>query len=80
MQMLRDTDVLATLVFLQRLELQKLITAKWEISETHRRARYYRLTPAGRKRLDASISRWDDFVRAMALVLKPAVLKPEKGE
>jgi PadR family transcriptional regulator PadR len=65
---------------LQRLELQKLITAKWEISETHRRARYYRLTPAGRKRLDASISRWDDFVRAMALVLKPAILKPEKGE
>jgi PadR family transcriptional regulator, regulatory protein PadR len=57
---------------LQRMELQKLITAKWEISETHRKARFYRLTPAGRKRLEASISRWDDFVRAMSLVLQPA--------
>ena len=56
---------------LQRLELQKFITAKWELSETNRKTRVYRLTPAGRKRLDASISRWDDFVRAMALVLKP---------
>ena len=57
---------------LQRMELQKLITAKWEVSETNRKARYYRLTPAGRKRLEASISRWDDFVRAMSLVLRPA--------
>ena len=57
---------------LQRMELQKLITAKWEISETNRKARFYRLTPAGRKRLEASISRWDDFVRAMSLVLQPA--------
>jgi PadR family transcriptional regulator, regulatory protein PadR len=60
---------------LQRMELQKLITAKWEISETNRKARFYWLTPAGRKRLEASISRWDDFVRAMSLVLQPA-----KGE
>jgi PadR family transcriptional regulator PadR len=60
---------------LQRMELQKLITAKWEISETNRKARYYRLTPAGRKRLETSISRWDDFVRAMSLVLQPV-----KGE
>ncbi len=60
---------------LQRMELQKSITAKWEISETNRKARVYRLTAAGRKRLDASVSRWDDFVRAMSLVLQPA-----KGE
>jgi len=56
---------------LQRLELQKLITAKWEISETNRKARFYRLTPAGRKRLETSMSRWDEFVRAMSLVLQP---------
>ncbi len=60
---------------LQRLELQKLITAKWEIGESSRKTRVYRLTPAGRKRLNVSISRWDDFVQAMALVLRPA-----KGE
>jgi transcriptional regulator len=57
---------------LQRLELQKLIAARWEISETNRKTRVYRLTPAGRKRLNVSMSRWDEFVRAMALVLKPA--------
>lgn len=57
---------------LQRLELQKLISAKWEVGETNRKTRVYRLTPAGRKRLDASVSRWDGFVRAMALVLRPA--------
>ena len=57
---------------LQRLELQKLITAKWEIGESNRKTRVYRLTPAGRKRLDSSVSRWEDFVRAMGLVLQPA--------
>jgi PadR family transcriptional regulator PadR len=57
---------------LQRLELQKLIKAKWEVGDTNRRTRVYTLTAAGRKRLSASISRWDDFVHAMALVLKPA--------
>jgi len=57
---------------LQRLELQKLIAARWETSETNRRARVYRLTAAGRKHLNASVSRWDDFVQAMALVLRPA--------
>ena len=57
---------------LQRLELQKFIDAQWEISETNRKARVYRLTPVGRKHLNASVSRWDDFVRAMSQVLKPA--------
>ena len=56
---------------LQRLELRKLITAKWEVTETNRKARFYTLTPAGRKHLNASVSRWDGFVRAMALVLQP---------
>jgi PadR family transcriptional regulator PadR len=55
--------------------LRKVGTAKWEISETNRQARYYRLTPAGRKRLETSLSRWDNFVRAMSRVLQPA-----KGE
>ena len=50
---------------------QKLIAAKWEISETNRKTRVYRLTPAGRKHLHASLSRWDQFVQAMSRVLKP---------
>lgn len=57
---------------LQRLELQKLITAKWEMSENNRRVRHYRLTAAGREKLSASLSRWDDFVRAIGNVLKPS--------
>jgi PadR family transcriptional regulator, regulatory protein PadR len=57
---------------LQRLELQKLISAKWQISDTGRRARFYRLTRAGREKLTASMSRWDDFVAAIGMVLRPA--------
>jgi DNA-binding PadR family transcriptional regulator len=56
---------------LQRLELQGLVTAKWEVSERNQRTRIYRLTPAGRKRLHAEVSRWESFVRAVALVLHP---------
>ena len=57
---------------LQRLELQKLITAKWQTSDTGRRARFYKLTNAGRQRLAASMSRWEEFVNSIGLVLHPA--------
>jgi PadR family transcriptional regulator, regulatory protein PadR len=56
---------------LQRLEMQKLITAKWEMSDNNRRVRHYRLTAAGRAKLSSSISRWGQFVRAVGSVLKP---------
>lgn len=45
---------------LQRLEMQGLITAKWEMSDSNRRVRHYRLTAAGRARLSSSMSRWDE--------------------
>jgi PadR family transcriptional regulator, regulatory protein PadR len=57
---------------LQRLEMQKLITAKWEMSGNNRRVRHYRLTAAGRAKLSFSMSRWDEFVGAIGNVLKPA--------
>jgi PadR family transcriptional regulator, regulatory protein PadR len=57
---------------LQRLEMQKLISAKWEISDNNRRVRHYRLTAGGRAKLSSSMSRWDEFVRAIGNVLKPA--------
>jgi PadR family transcriptional regulator, regulatory protein PadR len=56
---------------LKRLELKGWITAKWETSEHNRRARVYRLTPAGRKRLAQETSAWTHFVSAVARVLKP---------
>jgi transcriptional regulator len=55
---------------LQRLELQGWITAEWKTSDTRRRARFYKLTPAGRKKLSVSISRWENFVMAIGLVLR----------
>jgi len=56
---------------LQRLELQGLLTGTWEVSEAGRRTRIYRLTPDGEKRLDAEVSRWEEFVGAVALILHP---------
>jgi PadR family transcriptional regulator PadR len=60
---------------LQRLELKGLVTAKWEVSERNQRTRIYRLTAAGRKQLRAEVSRWEDFVRAVALILNPEPVK-----
>jgi PadR family transcriptional regulator, regulatory protein PadR len=57
---------------LHRLEAQGLITAEWKASELNRRAKYYRLTPAGRKQLVAEQSKWRLFVKAIARVMRPA--------
>jgi PadR family transcriptional regulator, regulatory protein PadR len=56
---------------LHRLEAKGWITASWELSEKGKRARYYRLTPLGRKQLVSEQSKWETFARAMGLVLKP---------
>jgi PadR family transcriptional regulator PadR len=57
---------------LKRLELKGWIASKWETSDLNRRARYYRLTPTGRKQLQAEHSRWADFVDAVTRVMGPA--------
>jgi PadR family transcriptional regulator, regulatory protein PadR len=62
---------------LQRLQQEGWIAAEWGVSKTNRRARYYRLTPRGRKQLTAETSRWERFVRAITGVLSP--VKPEEG-
>lgn len=56
---------------LHRLEAQGWIAASWELSEKGKRARYYRLTPRGRKQLAAEESKWNVFSRAMGLILNP---------
>jgi len=56
---------------LHRLEAKGWIAASWELSSKGKRARVYRLTPLGRRQLTAEQSKWDAFVRAMGLVLKP---------
>jgi PadR family transcriptional regulator PadR len=57
---------------LHRLEAKGWIAASWELSNKGKRARFYRLTPPGRKQLAAEQSKWDSFSRAMALILNPA--------
>jgi transcriptional regulator len=57
---------------LHRLEARGVIAASWELSDKGKRARYYKLTPAGRKFLAGAESRWKTFARAMGLVLKAA--------
>jgi len=62
---------------LKRLELKGWIAAKWEISEHNRRAKFYRLTPAGRKQLQREHSKWADFVSAVGQVMGPV---PDGGK
>src|SRR5882724_5426859 len=57
---------------LHRLEAKGWIVPSWELSNKGKRARFYRLTPRGRKQFVAEQSKWDAFSRAMALILKPA--------
>jgi PadR family transcriptional regulator PadR len=54
---------------LQRLEKGGLITSGWRTTENNRRARYYELTPAGRRSLGAEVEGWRRFAAAMELVL-----------
>ena len=56
---------------LHRLEAKGWIAASWEHSDKGKRAKFYRLTPLGRKQLTSEQSKWDAFSRAMGLILKP---------
>jgi PadR family transcriptional regulator PadR len=57
---------------LQRLQLQGLIKSEWGHSINNRRARYYRLTPAGRRQLGQTESSFTRLIEAIARVMRPA--------
>jgi PadR family transcriptional regulator PadR len=57
---------------LQRLELKGWIDSEWRASETNRRARYYRLTAAGRRAVGAETAQWRKYVEAVELILEIA--------
>ena len=57
---------------LHRLEDRGWIASFWGTSENNRKAKYYRLTPAGRKQLAAQTARWEQVVHAIGRILKPA--------
>ena len=61
---------------LARLERQRLLEAEWGVSDNNRRAKFYRLTAAGRRRLRDETHGWQRLVRAMTAALDST---PEEG-
>ena len=57
---------------LRRLEDRGLVDSEWGISENNRRAKYYALTPAGRRQLRSEATRWLEFSGAVTQVLRAA--------
>jgi len=55
---------------LHRMEERKLIAAEWGVSPTGRRAKFYRLTTLGRARLTDDARGWNDYVDAVARVMR----------
>jgi len=56
---------------LHRLEKQGWVTSQWKQTESNQRAKFYRLTPAGKKQLQSEQSRWEQMVNAVAGIMKP---------
>lgn len=64
---------------LQRLAKKGWVTAKWGQTDANQRAKFYRLTPDGKKQLLREASRWTELVNAIASVMRPAnASEPEK--
>jgi transcriptional regulator len=59
---------------LQRMLIKGWVKAEWGVSENNRRARYYQLTPAGRRQLAEEISDFQRVMEAIARVIQPATL------
>ena len=59
---------------LQRLAKKGWGTSKWAQTEANQRAKFYRLTPEGKKQLLREASRWSDLVNAISRVMKPAAV------
>jgi len=55
---------------LNRMLLKGWVKAEWGLTENNRKARFYRLTPAGRKQLEAESSAFNKMVRAIQLVMR----------
>ncbi len=57
---------------LQRMLVKGWVEAEWGLSENNRRARFYRLTAAGKKQLETEISEFEKVTRAITRVIQPA--------
>ena len=56
---------------LHRLRRKEWIESEWGVTDNHQRAKFYRLTPAGKKQLAVEESRWKLLVKTMARVMRP---------
>jgi DNA-binding PadR family transcriptional regulator len=54
---------------LHRLQRKELLDEEWGLTESNREAKFYKLTPAGRKHLKLELARWRDFSRVMSVAL-----------
>lgn len=57
---------------LQRMLIKGWVTAEWKQSDNNRRARYYRLTPEGRKQMGREVDEFERVMAAIARVIEPA--------
>src|SRR5688572_14555373 len=63
---------------LQRLAKKRWVTAKWGVTDANQRAKFYRLTPEGKKQLLREESQWTKLVNAIARIMKPIASESEK--
>jgi PadR family transcriptional regulator, regulatory protein PadR len=61
---------------LYRLEHEGLINSEWGESDNKRKARFYRLTAAGRRRLERETNKWNEFAGVVAVILNTVAEKP----
>jgi transcriptional regulator len=57
---------------LNRLLVKEWVAAEWGVSETGRRARFYRLTPAGRRQLEVESEQFERLIKAIRMVMRTA--------
>ena len=55
---------------LHRLEQKGWLDAEWGFTENNRKAKYYRLTPLGRRQLTAELSKWERYTEAVGMIVK----------
>src|SRR5262245_51339012 len=60
---------------LHRLEKRGWLKSEWKLTESNQRAKYYRLTPQGKKQLSRAHNRWTQLVTAIARVMHPGTAK-----
>ena len=57
---------------LHRLEKQNWVKSEWRVSEHNQRAKYYQLTPSGKRQLESQRGRWNQLSAAIAGLMNPA--------